>query len=347
MTKYKNISVGQYNLFGETEDVQEKDVVAEFEVKSVQKPILSEQKRSENDGEGEFGALETTPDKPTLRFMSFGSGSSGNCSYVGTENGGILVDAGVDYESVFERLNSNGVSPHMVKGVCLTHDHSDHIRYAYAIARKYNHIRIYCTNRALNGVLKRHNVSRRIKEYHQPIFKEIPFKLGDLTITAFEVPHDGFDSSGFFIEYGENKFAIATDLGEVSERARHYMTQADFLMIEANYDLEMLENGPYPEYLKNRIKLSTGHLDNADTAKFVGEIYSNKLKNIFLCHLSNDNNTPEKAVSAVKGALEEKGVTVGDAMGGLEDRNKDVQLMALPRYESSPWFVLRSGKDTL
>ena len=341
MTKYKNITERQYNLFDEEDAVIENEPIAEFEVKPAKKPEQPEQNAGVEDNATGFESVKPVHDVPTLRFMSFGSGSSGNCSYVGTENGGILVDAGVDYASVFEKLAANGVTPRMVKGVCLTHDHSDHIRYAYAISRKYNHIRIYCTNRALNGILKRHNVSRRIKEYHQPIFKEIPFKLGDLTITAFDVPHDGLDNAGFFIEYGENKFAMATDLGEVSDRARHYMTQADFLMIEANYDLNMLENGPYPEYLKNRIKLRTGHLDNADAARFVGEIYTRKLKNIFLCHLSNDNNTPEKAVTAVKGALEEQGVTVGDALGTLEDRDKDVQLMALPRYECSPWFVLR------
>lgn len=340
MTRYKNIKANaQYNLFDE-DSIVENEPIAEFEVKPAEKPVLHVQHDEAVDTEV-FGAVEAAPTLPTLRFISFGSGSSGNCSYVGTESGGILIDAGVDYENVFDTLRANGVTPNMVKGVCLTHDHSDHIRYAYGIARKYNHIRIYCTNRALNGILKRHNVSRRIKEYHQPIFKEIPFKLGELTITAFDVPHDGLDNSGFFIEYGGNKFAIATDLGEVTERARHYMTQAHFLMIEANYDLEMLENGTYPEYLKNRIKVSTGHLDNTDTAKFVSEMYTNKLKNVFLCHLSNDNNTPEKAVSAVKVALEEKGVTVGEAKGTLEDRNKDLQLMALPRYDSSAWFVLR------
>ncbi len=340
MTRYKNIKANaQYNLF-DGDSAVENEPVAEFEVKPAVKPV-SQKRQEDKEDTGVFGAVETAPALPTLRFISFGSGSSGNCSYVGTESGGVLIDAGVDYENVFDTLRANGVTPNMVKGVCLTHDHSDHIRYAYGIARKYNHIRIYCTNRALNGILKRHNVSRRIKEYHQPIFKEIPFKLGELTITAFEVPHDGLDNSGFFVEYGGNKFAIATDLGEVTDRARHYMTQAHFLMIEANYDLEMLENGTYPEYLKNRIKLSTGHLDNTDTAKFISEMYTKNLKNVFLCHLSNDNNTPEKAVSAVKLALEEKGVTVGEAKGTLEDRDKDIQLMALPRYDSSAWFVLR------
>lgn len=337
MTRYKNIDSAQQQciLFGEDEAI-ENELIAE-EQKETSVSIYTEVVEDD----GVFGAVEPVPEQSVFRFISFGSGSSGNCSYIGTEKGGIIVDAGVDYNNVFEKLQANGVTPNMVYGVCLTHDHSDHIRYAYAISRKYKHIRIYCTNRALNGILKRHNVSRRIKEYHQPIFKEIPFKLGDLTITAFDVPHDGLDNSGFFIEYGENKFALATDLGEVSERARHYMSQADFLMIEANYDLQMLENGSYPEYLKSRIKLSTGHLDNADTARFVGEIYTKKLKNIFLCHLSNDNNTPDKAIEAVRGALEEKGVTVGSALGTIEDRGKDLQLMALPRYDCSPWFVLR------
>lgn len=339
MTKYKNIkNDAQYNLFGNDSD---SEMVADFEVNVPETHHSNPQDKNDEAESDGLSLVETEPVTPALRFMSFGSGSSGNCSYVGTENGGILVDAGVDYENVIEKLRLNGVTPNMIKGVCLTHDHSDHIRYAYAICRKYKHIRIYCTNRALNGILKRHNVSRRIKEYHQPIFKEIPFKLGDLTVTAFDVPHDGLDNVGFFIEYGESKFAIATDLGEVTVRAHHYMSQADFLVIEANYDLEMLENGTYAEYLKNRIKLRTGHLDNEDTARFVSEIYTEKLRNIFLCHLSNDNNTPDKAVSVVKAALEAKGVTVGTAQGAPEDYDKDVQLMALPRYDCSPWFMLR------
>lgn len=341
MIKNKNIKPEtQYNLFGDN-DSDEKECIGDFEVKPAQVPSKQDKSRLEDDGVEVFSKVEKIASSPAFRFISFGSGSSGNCAYLGTEKGGILIDAGVDYAKVFETLSENGVNPNQVHGVCLTHDHGDHIRYAYAIARRYKHIRIYCTNRVLNGILKRHNVSRRIKEYHQPIFKEIPFKLGDMTITAFEVPHDGFDNAGFFVEYGDNKFAIATDLGEVTDRARHYMSQADFLVLEANYDVEMLENGPYPEYLKNRIKTSTGHLDNADTAQFVGDIYEPKLKNIFLCHLSNDNNTPEKAVWAVRSALEAKGVTVGAATGTLEDRAKDVQLMALPRYDASPWFVLR------
>ena len=141
MTRYKNIKANaQYNLFDDGGSI-ENEPIAEFEVKPAEKPALPEQQK-ENIDAGVFGAVETAPALPTLRFISFGSGSSGNCSYVGTENGGVLIDAGVDYEKVFDTLRANGVTPNMVKGVCLTHDHSDHIRYAYGIARKYNHIRI-------------------------------------------------------------------------------------------------------------------------------------------------------------------------------------------------------------
>lgn len=284
----------------------------------------------------------------TMRFISFGSGSSGNCSYVGTDEEGILVDAGVDQDHVFKWLADNGVTPGMVKGIIITHDHSDHVRYAYTIARHYKHIRIYCTNRVLNGILRRHSISHRIKDVHTAIFKEIPFTLAGLTITGFDVSHDGTDNAGFFIEHGTQRLVVATDMGTITDRARHYMTQADYLMIEANYDARMLELGHYPEYLKNRIRAANGHLDNKDAAEFVASmmsvadgVYKGDLKYVFLCHLSNDNNTPEKALAEVRSAIEAKGVTVGAGEGTLSDLAKDMQLVALPRFEPSRLFVLR------
>lgn len=284
----------------------------------------------------------------TMRFISFGSGSSGNCSYVGTDEEGILVDAGVDREHVFKWLADSGVTPGMVKGIIITHDHGDHVRYAYTIARRYKHIRIYCTNRVLNGILRRHSISHRIKEIHTPIFKEIPFTLAGLTITGFDVSHDGTDNAGFFVEHGTQRLVVATDLGIITDRARHYMTQADYLMIEANYDARMLALGHYPEYLKNRIRAENGHLDNKDAAEFVasmmkveGGVYKGDLRYVFLCHLSNDNNTPEIALNEVRSAMEAKGVTVGTGEGTLADLAKDVQLVALPRFEPSRLFVLR------
>lgn len=276
-----------------------------------------------------------------LFYISFGSGSSGNCCYLGTRNAGILIDAGILTETVVDTLKENGIKMENIVGICLTHDHGDHVKYAYNIVRKHKHMKVYCTNRVVNGMLRKHNISKRIKDYHSPIFKEIPFKLGDFEITAFDVPHDGDDNMGFFVRHGDKNFVVATDLGAISERARHYISQAHYLMIEANYDKEMLIKGTYPDYLKRRIQTDRGHMDNVETAAFLSEIYTPQLKYIFLCHLSNDNNTPEIALNTISKALKDRGLTIGTAQETIEDRKADVQLMALPRLEPTRWFVFK------
>lgn len=281
------------------------------------------------------------PDDDLLYYISFGSGSSGNSCYIGTRRGGVIIDAGIRADEIEKHIKGNGIDMEKVNGVLLTHDHSDHVKYVYTLVRKYRHLRIYCTNRVLNGILRRHDISKRVKDYHLPIFKEIPFKIGDLEITAFEVPHDGSDNMGFSVSFYGRNFVLATDMGKVKERARHYISLANYLVIESNYDRRMLLEGRYPQFLKERIQTESGHMDNEDTASFLKEIYNVRLKNIFLCHLSKDNNTPAKALSIVRKALEDSGVKVGEGMETIEDRKADVQLMALPRYEPTRLFVFR------
>lgn len=291
---------------------------------------------------GDDIAADSLPDK-NLYFMSLGSGSSGNCCYVGTKRGGILIDAGVKAEDVAGMLSSNGISMGSVKALLLTHDHSDHVRYAYNLLRTYKHIRLFCTNRVLGGILRRHSISKRIKEYHHPVFKEIPFRILDFEITAFDVPHDGTDNMGFSLEFDNRRFVLATDLGAVTDRARHYMSRANYLVIEANYDLQMLKNGSYPEYLKARIQTESGHMDNEATGAFLKDIVNSGLRYVFLCHLSQDNNTPAKALKTVREALESAGKTVGGASETILDRKADIQLTALPRFGASRWFVFRGS----
>lgn len=281
------------------------------------------------------------PSDGLLYYLSLGSGSSGNSGYIGTSRGGVIIDAGVRADEIEARIRANGIDMKNVHGVLLTHDHSDHVRYAYTLVRNNRHMKVYCTNRVLQAILRNHDISKRIKDYHVAIFKEIPFNVGELEITAFEVPHDGADNMGFSVAYLERRFVLATDMGEVMPRARHYMSLADYLVIEANYDLEMLLRGRYPEFLKARIQTARGHMDNMATAKFLKEIYTPRLKHIFLCHLSKDNNTPEKALEKVRAALEEAGAIVGSGMETIEDRKADVQLVALPRYEATRLFVFR------
>lgn len=290
--------------------------------------------------------LPVNEEDTRIFYISFGSGSSGNAAYIGTKKAGLIIDAGIRHDAIQASLQAAGIPMSRVKGLLLTHDHSDHVRYAYSLLRNNKHIRLFCTNRVLNGLLRRHNISKRIKEYHYPIFKEIPFHINEFEITAFDVPHDGSDNMGFSIQYDDRRFVAATDLGEVAGRALHYIKEANYLMIEANYDAKMLRNGPYPEYLKARIATDHGHMDNEDTAKLLTEILNPALKYVFLCHLSHDNNTPEKALETIKGALEAKGIKVGDASQSIEDRKADIHLMALPRFEPSPLFAFRKQELT-
>lgn len=274
-------------------------------------------------------------------FQSFGSGSSGNCCFVGTANGGLLIDAGIREDAVEMILKSNGIGMNKIKGILLTHDHNDHVKYAYKFLRNYKGISLFCTNRVMNGILRHHNVSRRIKDFHIPVFKEIPFKVGDFEVTAFETSHDGTDNMGFSLNYQGRNFVLATDMGVVTPRARHYISRANHLVIEANYDLQMLVEGRYPEYLKARIRTATGHMQNEETADFLKEIYSPALRHIFLCHLSKENNTPSKALIAVRNSLESIGLKVGNGDESLEDRGSDVSLVVLPRTEPSRWHIFR------
>ena len=159
----------QAALFFEDDEVQTEvneteEVMPDIEV------ILPEKRVAESAAEPSADEAPAVR-RRKLRFMSFGSGSSGNCAYFGNDDGGVLIDAGVDTKFVFDALKRNGVTAEMVKGVVLTHDHGDHVRYAYNIVRSYKHIRLYCTPRLMNGLLRRHSVSRRIKEYQENVFK--------------------------------------------------------------------------------------------------------------------------------------------------------------------------------
>lgn len=277
-----------------------------------------------------------------LEFISFGSGSSGNCAYIGVKGeGGVIIDAGVDAENVISELRRNSIPSDKIAGIVLTHDHTDHVRFAYKLLRALPALRLYCTPRIINGILRRHSISGRIKDRHTPIFKEFEFTAGPLVITPFEVSHDGSDNVGFSICAGESTFVVVTDTGYITERADHYIRQANYLMIEANYDRHMLEVGPYPLHLRSRIASERGHMDNQDTASYLARIHTSALTDIYLCHLSHDNNTPECALATVSDALVARGITVADASGSVESRSAAVRLYALPRHDSSPLFMHR------
>ena len=164
-----------------------------------------------------------------------------------------------------------------------------------------------------------------------------------MTVTPFETSHDGTDNAGFFIEGAGTTFVITTDTGTITSRADFYMRQAEYLMIESNYDAAMLRNGSYPQHLKARIASTIGHLDNADTARYLAAIApTGKLRRVFLCHLSQDNNTPEVALRTITDELTAAGVAVNSGRENLNDNS--LRLHVLPRMEASYLFVLNPSE---
>ncbi|MEG1402409.1 MBL fold metallo-hydrolase [Bacteroides sp.] len=255
-----------------------------------------------------------------VRFISLASGSSGNCYYLGTGKYGILIDAGIGIRTIKKALKEINVSLETIRAVFVTHDHADHIKAVGHLGEKFN-IPVYTTARIHEGINKSYCMTEKLSSSVRYLEKEQPMKLEDFCIESFEVPHDGTDNVGYCIEIGEKVFSFLTDLGEITPTAAKYICKANYLIIEANYDEEMLKMGPYPTYLKERISSNTGHMSNSDTAEFLAENINEHLKYIWLCHLSKDNNHPELAFKTIEWKLKAKGVLVG----------KDVQLLALKR----------------
>lgn len=286
--------------------------------------------------------------RSSMRFISFGSGSSGNCAYLGFDTGegrstGILIDAGVEPTEIYNTLRDNKIDLASISGILLTHDHGDHVGYVYKILRSNKHMAVYTTMRTMEGLLRRHSISRRIKDYHHIIYIEHPFKAGGMNVTAFKTSHDGTENVGFCIESvdGAHRFVIATDTGIITPEADRYLRTANYIVIESNYDERMLANGPYPEYLKARIAGDRGHLENKVTAEYIRGIVHPGLSHVFLCHLSQENNTPEIAVETMRSALTAKGLRIGDPANPLMAADTDIALGILPRRQITPQFILR------
>lgn len=265
--------------------------------------------------------------KMKIRFISLASGSSGNCYYLGTERYGILIDAGIAMRTIRKVLKEHDIPMETIRAVFVTHDHADHIKAVGGLGEKLN-IPVYSTRRIHEGINRSYCVSDKLHASVRYLEKQQPMRLEDFRIEAFEVPHDGIDNVGYFIEVDGKAFAFLTDLGEITPVASGYIDKANYLILEANYDEEMLRMGPYPAYLKERIMSRTGHMSNADTAAFLAKHFTSRLRYIWLCHLSRENNHPELAYKTVELKLRERGVEVG----------RDVQLCALKRTTPSELY---------
>jgi len=245
---------------------------------------------------------------------------------------GILIDAGIGVRQIKKVLKDHGIGFENIQAVLVTHDHADHIKSVGCLGETLC-IPVYSTEQVHDGIRRSRYVEEVLIHYRRDIEKDTPFLIRDFKITAFEVPHDSTDNVGYSIEYKDLTFVIVTDAGQITETIRKFVNKANYLVIETNYDDEMLKSGTYPAFLKERVSSATGHLSNRITADFLASIFTPKLKNIWLCHLSRDNNHPELSYKTVEYRLLQEGIKVG----------KDVALATLKRTTPSEVYEFEAN----
>lgn len=269
-----------------------------------------------------------------ILFKSMSSGSCGNCYYLGLESPegkhkGLIIDAGVSLRRLKRTLVENGISLSDISCLAITHDHLDHIRSLGSFCKKLD-IDIWATAQ-LHKALSHHFITGQ--EYETASKKALQpgqwhsILDGEALIRYFEVPHDATQTVGFAIQLAGHNYVHITDCGALTEEALDLCRQAHTVVLESNYDTRMLIEGPYTEELKRRILNGNGHMSNSDCARAIKNFAHEGLKNLFLCHLSENNNTPQLAYLSAREALEEAGMS-------------GVRLQALPRTHCSELIYL-------
>ena len=265
-----------------------------------------------------------------MKFISFGSGSSGNCYLLTTPNDALLIDLGVGLRGLKKDFREYGFSLSMVHHVLITHDHADHIKSVGSFSHDYQ-IPVYATREVHVGINRNYCITQKVStELAHVIEKGKTYQIGDFSVTPFGVPHDSSDNVGYFIEAEGTNFCVMTDVGNVTDEMKEYIRRARHLVIEANHDEEMVMSGPYPQFLKTRILSQTGHLSNRNCALALIENMSEDLHHVWLCHLSEENNHPELARKTVESLLRDYGIIAG----------VDIQLEVLKRNSPTGVFEL-------
>jgi phosphoribosyl 1,2-cyclic phosphodiesterase len=236
--------------------------------------------------------------------ISLQSGSSGNCIYVETRGVKLLFDAGITGVQTEERLAAHGRDICAVDAVVISHDHSDHVRHAGVLQRKYG-IPVYVTPATLAAASARCMLGKMKDVRHFRSSDKLPF--GDVLVHAIPTPHDGVDGAAFVVEAGEKRLGILTDLGHVFKDLITLVSSLDAVFLESNYDPDMLARGPYPAYLKQRIRGPRGHISNTEAAEvLLRASAANRLQWACLAHLSEQNNHPDVALRTHRAVMSGK-----------------------------------------
>lgn len=233
------------------------------------------------------------------RIYPLFSSSKGNCTYVGTKNCGVLIDNGVSFSRLCKALEVNDLTLDSIKAVFITHEHSDHIK-GLAMLTKKSRIPVYAQTYTIEMLYDKGCINSTCDEIKDSI------DICDMNVRCFNTPHDTVESCGYNITFDDGKTcAVCTDLGYITETVEENLLGTDAVLLEANYDIEMLRNGAYPYYLKSRILSQKGHLSNEHSGQFAAKLIKSGTTRLILGHLSQENNTPEIAETTVLKNLSE------------------------------------------
>ncbi len=260
-----------------------------------------------------------------MRFASIASGSSGNCIYTGSDNTHILIDTGISARRIEQSLKELGLSGRDISGVLITHEHADHINGLGVFLRKYP-IPVYTTAETARKICSSSSLGKIPRELFHEVLADETFRIGDMEISPIRISHDAADPCAYRVEHEGKSAAVVTDLGEYSGYTVERLQNLDVLLLESNHDIRMLETGPYPYYLKRRILGARGHLSNEAAGQLLCEVLHDRMKHIFLGHLSKENNYPDLAYESVK---------VEISLGDCPYHGDDFPISVAPREKMS------------
>jgi len=251
-----------------------------------------------------------------MRCTILASGSKGNCVFIEGASGALLLDAGLSTKEPFQRMGNASLDAGQIRAILVTHEHGDHVRGLDVLSRRLD-IPVYATEGTLHDFLHHRRTSDKHINTHICRYHE-RFEVGDFLIEPFATSHDAAEPCGFIIRENGVRLGYCTDTGIITPHMLEILRQCDAVVLESNHCPDMLQNGPYPEMLKRRIRSKRGHLSNAAAAKCL-QAFGKDVPQVILAHLSETNNTMERAVASARDGLglffEEKTVVIATQCG--------------------------------
>ena len=243
----------------------------------------------------------------------------GNCLYVESENTKLLIDAGVSLKKIETGLETLNVSPSSLDGILVTHEHSDHIQSLGNLSKKFN-LPVYANSETFDAMPKQ---TDKISAENINKFKVTEkFQIKDIEVNPFSIPHDAANPCGFNISNNSDKISIATDIGHMTNDILKQLEDSKFILLESNYDTEVLKCSKYPYLLKQRIAGPNGHLSNEIASKVINYLLQGNLKTAMLGHLSKESNFPELAYQTVVDEIIRAGTDVSKLNLSVASRDK-------------------------